>query len=619
MKKIAVLLTSLAMLSTAIAQDAWSEIKRKKRGEVHIYYYNSENFIFNRNGKLEGMEYELLLRFFAFVENKHQVKISTKFIKAPSFGKLYQNIRSGKSGEFGACSFSITAQRLKEVQFSPSYLPDIEVMVSSRDLPVVEDTAAFVARFSKATAYVVRNTTFEEDVLAIKKWIPKLKIAYVNTGVEVLSKIDQEKNCFGYSELPNYIMTFKNGLDIKRQSLFRVERLGHGFIYSLKSDWKNVVEEFFADPGFPKIMNEILRNQLGNDIKDLVFEMNGKNAGRNEISLLNKEVEIQRMEIEKKELESERQRTIRNIFISAIGCALIIVFLLFYLNRVKQRANALLSQQKEEITSQKHIIEEHNKNILDSINYAKLIQESVLPPKELFDEFLPDSFVIYKPKDIVSGDFYFIGRPILPSNSNGDPITVFAVGDCTGHGVPGALLSIIGKTFLQLSLTDKEVNSSADALNYLNHGLVNILKSRKDTVHDGMDIALCAINYRSMELEFAGGNNSAYILRKHEMIQLKPDKHGIGECLPDGSPKPFTNRTFQLQKNDLIYLLSDGYCDQFGGSKGKKFRISQLRDLLLHIHDLPMDEQRKKLETAFEDWKGKLDQVDDVCFIGVRI
>lgn len=616
MKYLFLFILYICCVTYSTAQDTWRNILQKKGGEVVIYYYDSENYIINKNGKFEGIEYELILELFKFIEKKYSVKIKPKFVRAASFGKLYQNIREGKSGEFGFCSFSMTAQRMMEVNFSPRYMPDIEVMVCSRDMPVVEDTAEFLKHFSKATAYVVRNTTFEDDIQQIKKLIPKLKVSYLNTGVEVLRKINQEKNCFGYAELPNYISSFQEGLNIKRQSLFRMERLGHGFIYPKSSDWKNAIESFFEDPSFPRTMNRILKKQLGNDVKDLLFEMEGNSHNSNEINLLNREVEIQRMAIEKKELESERQRMIRNIFISAIICALVIVFLLFYLNRIKQKANLLLSEQKDEIISQKGIIEEHNKNILDSINYAKLIQESILPPKELFDELLPDSFVIYKPKDIVSGDFYFIGRP---QNAGDEPVTVFAVGDCTGHGVPGALLSIIGKTFLQLSLTDSNVNSSADALNYLNQGLVNILKNNKNSLRDGMDIALCAINFDSMEMEFAGGNNPAYIIRGLEVILLKPDKHGIGECLPDGSPKPFKNTTFQLQKNDLIYIFSDGYGDQFGGSKGKKFRASQMRDLFLELREKSMEEQRERIDKAFEDWKGDLEQVDDVCVIGVRV
>lgn len=614
MKKFLLIIWLISFFAPCFSQDAWKDILRKKRGTVVINYYDSENYIIKKNGKFEGIEYDLILELFKFIEQKYQVKINIKFERANSFGELFQDVRFGKMGNFGACSFSMTDERKAQVNFTPRYLPDIEVMISSKDLPVVEDSASFIKNFQGVTAYAVKNTTFEQDILQIKQLIPNLKIVYLKTGVEVLAKVANEKRAIGYAELPNYITSFKNSYSVKRQTLFRVDREGHGLIYPKKNDWNEPIEAFFKEPSFHVIMNRILRKRLGNDIKDLILEMEDRTVKR-EINLLNKELELQGDELAERELQFQRERLIRNLFIGAIILFALIVFLLFYLNKVKNKANQNLSRQKEEISKQKQLIEETNKNMLDSINYAKLIQDSILPSQQQFDEILPNSFVFYRPKDIVSGDFYFIGKPF---NSGGQDISVFAVGDCTGHGVPGALLSIIGKTFLQLGLTDHKVDSCAKALDYLNEGVSEILRSKFSTIRDGMDIAMCAINYDTLQLEFSGGNNPAYILRGEQIVILKPNKQGIGDVDREDRLLPYDNKEFQLQKGDSVYLFSDGFSDQFGGPRGKKYRTSQLRKLLVEIDHLPMQERLKAIETSFLNWKGDLEQVDDVCLLGVQ-
>lgn len=618
---VALLVFICCCFTSAFGQSSWKDILKNKKGEIEIHYYDSENFIIEKNGQLVGIEYDLLLAFFAFVEEKYGVQLKKKFTHAKSFGSLYDGIKTGKSGEFGACSFSMTKERLKEVNFSPRYMPDIEVMVCSKNFKVVEDTASFIREFRNATALVVKNTTFEEDLREIQKLIPHIKVKYTKTGVEILEKINSHDNYLGFSELPNYILSFEKGMKLKRQSLFRFERLGHGFIYPENSDWNEPIEAFFNDPNFKPLMNIIMKKHLGNDIKDLLWVMDDAQTLGNskEVNLLNKELEIQRIEIQKNELEAENQELMRNIFIVTILSVSVIAFFLVYVNRRNRKTNQILSAQKEEILNQKSIIEESNKNVIDSITYAKRIQESILPGSEFFTGLFPESFIFYKPKDIISGDFYFAG---IPSVSERD-VRIFAVGDCTGHGVPGALLTIIGNTFLQLSLKDKNITSCAEALNFLNIGLADILKTDRKNIQDGMDIAMCAIHVKTMELEYAAGNNPCLIIRQGEIITLKPDKHGVGQLDRQGELLAFTNNMFQLQKNDTVYLFSDGYADQFGGPEayngGKKFKISRLKELLLSIQHLPMNEQKNEIEKAFYNWKGELEQVDDICIMGVRV
>lgn len=599
-KKITFFAILLFQLSTIFSQNSWQDILKNKRGKVIIHFYDSENYIYFKNNKLTGIEYDLLLAFISFLEKRHKVSIETEFIHANSFANLFERIHFGKSGEFGACSFSITAERLKQVNFTPKYMADVELLLSTRDYDIAADTSMFIKQFANATAYVVKNTTFEEDLNQLKKFIPSLKVKYVNTGIEIIDRISNSKRALGFAELPNYLTYIKREQHFVRQSLFKFERTGHGIIYPKSSDWTDAVNEFFSSKSFKFTIKKILYKHLGNDIQDLLWEKEKHNK-INEINLLNKEIEIQKVAIEKQELEAKNQALERDIF-GLVGLFILILLILVFLNNKKnKKVNRILNRQKA-------VIEEANKNILDSITYAKRIQSAILPQPKLVKEFLKDSFICYKPKDIVAGDFYWlevVGSKIL-----------FAAADCTGHGVPGALVSVVCNNKLNRSVREYGLTSPDDILNKTRELVVKEFEKSDEDVKDGMDISLCALNIDNNKLKWAGANNPLWILRNNEVMEYKADKQPIGRHFDE---KPFSFKEIQLLKNDIIYIFTDGFQDQFGGEFEKKYRLSRMRELFLSIANKPMEEQRKIIDEVFEKWRGDLEQVDDVCIIGVRI
>jgi len=271
------------------------------------------------------------------------------------------------------------------------------------------------------------------------------------------------------------------------------------------------------------------------------------------------------------------------------------------------------------LEASKKEIQEKNKEIVDSINYAKRIQSALIPPKEVFQQILPQSFIYFKPKDIVSGDFYWISELSTTKGKDDEKLVVFAVVDCTGHGVPGAFMSLIGLKIFDQSIQQKNVNSPAQALDYLNAEVYKTVNKHTDSeniIRDGMDVAFCAINYKEMKLTFSGAKNPVYIIRNKELHEIKGNKQPIGAY---GKITPFTNTEYPIQKGDLIYIFTDGYADQFGGSKGKKMKYKPFKNLLLENADKSMEEQYDILSAHFDSWKGDLEQLDDVCVIGVRI
>lgn len=269
-------------------------------------------------------------------------------------------------------------------------------------------------------------------------------------------------------------------------------------------------------------------------------------------------------------------------------------------------------KQRLEAEHQKEIVEEKQKEITDSINYARRIQNAILPSNRFFRENLPDSFILYLPKDVVAGDFYFL-------ETLGDHIIV-AVADCTGHGVPGAMVSVVCHNALTRSIKEFGYTDSDQILNKTRDLVLETFAKSEDQVNDGMDISICTINRKTGILKHSGANNGLFLLRNNELLEYKADKQPIGKFL---NPKPFTRQEIKIEQGDFFYLFSDGYADQFGGEEGKpggkKFKYSRLKTLLTEIHHKSVDEQKNVLNETLTLWRGDLEQIDDVCIIGFSI
>jgi serine phosphatase RsbU (regulator of sigma subunit) len=277
--------------------------------------------------------------------------------------------------------------------------------------------------------------------------------------------------------------------------------------------------------------------------------------------------------------------------------------------KVQERTEEVV-RQKEEVERQSRKVVELYKNVTDSIRYAKRLQDSILPPEKRIRELLPESFVYYRPKDIVSGDFYWVDRV------NGR--VAFAAVDCTGHGVPGAFMSLIGHNGLNQAIRERGAGRPSEVLKVLNKLAFEALHKDREQflVRDGMDMALCNYDPSRRVLEYAGANSPLYIVRGTEVLRFQPDKRPIGSFELDG--QDFTDHRILLEQGDMVYLFSDGYADQFGGPKGKKFLYKRFRDLLLEISRYPAERQSSMLEEAFRGWRGVHEQVDDILVIGMR-
>lgn len=342
---------------------------------------------------------------------------------------------------------------------------------------------------------------------------------------------------------------------------------------------------------------ELQDSLLNEKVSEQISEM----AAKYEVE--KKELQIKSLEDEKKLQQSEIRSQQIILWSSAGGITLLIVFMTLLYNRFRTTR-----KQKHIIENQKQVVVEKQKEITDSITYAKRIQEAILPPETIIKNLLPNSFFLYKPKDIVSGDFYWLEQ----KNNK----VLFAAVDCTGHGVPGAFVSIVGHNGLTRAVNEFGLTEPAQILNKLNELVEETLRQKDNEVRDGMDISLCSIDFSNNQLQYAGANNPLYLVRNNEIIITKADKQPIGGT---GENKTFANHSFEINRGDSIYIFSDGFADQFGGPKGKKYGYAQFRKFLLSIQNYSMSEQLNLMNVEFNNWKGELEQLDDVCLIGLKI
>lgn len=284
--------------------------------------------------------------------------------------------------------------------------------------------------------------------------------------------------------------------------------------------------------------------------------------------------------------------------------------------KVIRRTNKLLKEREiamAEVENQKEELETKNKSITDSIHYAKRIQEAIMPSFNHFQSILPSSFVLYMPKDIVSGDFYWI-------NETNNKIFVAAV-DCTGHGVPGAFMSIIGVELLRNITNVQGINDAAEILNRLHSGVNDTFAKgvgdESVVVKDGMDVSFCVLDKENNIIQFAGAFTSLYLIRDNKIIEVKGDRYSVGMG-NENEDNQFSSHFITVEPDDMIYIFTDGYVDQFGGPEGKKFKFRRFRHLLLSIHRLPLDEQQKQLKESIDEWCGNHEQVDDILIIGIK-
>ncbi len=392
-------------------------------------------------------------------------------------------------------------------------------------------------------------------------------------------------------------------------------------LYNFKKNWEMAYKEYqlFTSSKDSLFNQESSKKALRSELN---FEFEKKATADSVKHISEQKIKDAEISLQQVQLKQEK---IKNYALYG-GLTLVLFFTGFMINRFR-----VTHRQKEIITRQKHLVDEKQKEIIDSINYAERIQRSFLATKELLDENLKDYFVFFQPKDVVSGDFHWACFTPSPSGRAGEGSFILVTADSTGHGVPGAIMSLLNTSSLERAV-ELGITEPAEILNHTRQTIIERLKKdgSAEGGKDGMDCSLICFNSDKSKLVYAAANNPIWIIRSIspfeegvrrtgdvEMIELSPDKIPVGKH--DRDSVSFTQHEAALQKGDVIYTLTDGFPDQFGGPKGKKFMYKKLKEVLISIAHLPMPEQHKFLKNTLAEWKGNTEQVDDITIVGIRI
>lgn len=500
-----------------------------------------------------------------------------------------------------ATKITSLSEKIDKLQFQKDTVPDTEKLLKDSLNELIDQYKTTIdAEIDTTLSYFFKSIDIKKSIADSAN----LAITYLN--IAALKNKPQKK----FKEALQYLKLAKEIAKKFELNKLLVDIYNEmSFTYSNLNNYKKAYEY--------KVSYDELKDSLSaQDLNKTLAELQEKYENDKK----EKEIALQRSKI-------KQQTTFQTALIIFILLLIILAFVVLRGYQNKRKANLLLEERNKQIELQKAEIEIKNKDIMDSINYARRIQQAILPPSEIISRIFPDYFILFKPKDIVSGDFYWIEKK--------KERRLATVVDCTGHGVPGAFMSIIGANSLNKTINDLRFYHPGDILNQVSILVEEILRQKgKTNIRDGMDMSLIMLDTEKQIAEFSGANNPLYIIRKkgHKMIVngkeklpvIENETHNLFEIKGDKQPigavenrQSFTNHVFTIEKGDRFYLFSDGYADQFGGPKNKKLKYKPFKQILLNISLQNIEENKTFLDKYFEEWKGQNSQIDDVCVMGI--
>ena len=556
------------------------EEKIKVQNNLHWYYSNMGNIYNEQKDYAKALEFSLkAIKVEEKIKDKHALSVTFSNV-----GGIYSTLEKNDSALF---------YYIRSLQLSEEVKDTFSMTLS------LANSAMMYCKLKRyGSAYEYASKGYK---IAIKKGLKDITIFCLKT----LGDVDLASKKYDGAE-KSYLYASALSKEIHSKLLIGDSYLSLSNLYKGKGD----LEKAYA---YYKLYSEAKDTLLNEGNSKLITEMNTKyttEKKEKEIELLKKNEDIQNLELAKKKNELDRQRTVSiSVFVGFL-LLMIVAVLMYSRFRLKKKANEQLQSAFNQIEDKNSQIEKSNLMITDSITYAKRIQDAILPaPEELSKNLSDDFFIFYKPSQIVSGDFYWC-------SAQGDK-TIFVVADCTGHGVPGAFMSMIGNTLLNEIVNERKITSTQKIAELLDEKIIHSLHQHEGTEkYDGMDISICCIDKQTKEISFTGAHHAMYTYNGH-LSKIKGDPFSIGGAQQQKN-KTFSTQHVQYEEGLRLYFLTDGYCDQSGGKENKRFSSKKFESLLDRMQGTTMDEQKEKLEQEFENWKGETKQRDDILVVGIK-
>ncbi len=587
---------------------------------MEIAYQNLELSNQSKDCKLITRAYLLLARVNWFIRNDSKVfafwnQALKEAEKCRDKEILMLTYSEGENHFFNTQQFEKSKQlSLKMAQLNP------ELLIESRYYAGIGDVFRALDKLDSADIYYKKAIKIEEDkenfsqlvsLYSNYSLIPRFQKKY-DVSIEYCKKALDLAIKFKTEEWINIVYrqlsdTYYDKGDYKNAKIYQEKIVKYAGIT------KRTLDQIWTNDRLADINAKLNNFKDAYNNLDIAFRLYEDYNSSESKSNLNKVEEDnlkkqKQLEIDIINQQKESEKKVKNISFIALGISIALIFgIVFSLVKIS-KSKKLIALQQLETEKQKHLVEEKQKEMIESITYAKRLQEAILPPKEFIDKHLPNNFILYKPKDLVAGDFYWAEKI--------NDLFFIAAADSTGHGVPGAMVSVVCSNALNRSVKEFNLIDTGKILDKTRELVLETFEKSVSEVKDGMDVSLLCIDKKNKLIFWSGANNPLWYIQDNILKEIKADKQPIGKT---EYPKPFTRHQINYIENTTFYLFTDGFADQFGGPNGKKFKYKQFSDLLLKNTYLSQEEQSVIFDKTFKEWKGDLEQVDDVCVIGIKI
>jgi serine phosphatase RsbU (regulator of sigma subunit) len=602
------LTTTLTVVAQPYKGDSWETVQEKKTGKVYILHYDRKPFVYvNEKGKVTGVEYDIITEFMSFLQKEKGVKIKVEWIKFDDFHKLYEEVIKSEGGVWGLPSVPLNEINIKEVQTSPVFMPDIEVIISSKNIAVANDKVTLRSSLRHGFPVTIPNSTVEMSLNRIKRaYFAEAKYENVKTEDEIIEHIANNNDKFGYVNLIDYYLADKQGKSLNRQKFFEVKRSNYAFLFPYTSDWTEPFDEFFHEDKYKQLINFIIKKHLGTDVSDILIDVPGEANQKIIDAEETMEKAINNERVMRQEFSAFRWKA----YVAGTLLLVVLLILIFQQSSSRRTYSKKINESEEEIAEIKMELNHVTEQARDGITFAKHIQEVLIPSPEQVKAIFPESFVYYKPKEVVSGDFYWVGQ-------SGDE-KILGLFDSTGKGVRASFVTQLSANILK-AIVQEKITNPADILKEMDRRLSEMIMDAgfEFIEQEGIEAAVCTVNTKDKTIMFAGAHQTIYFFNGDTLQQVKGSRYDIGNVV--FKRKEFHASAFNYKEGDVFYLSSDGFYDQLGSQERMKFMLKNFQELLTDIHKLPIQDQYREIDKIFKAWKGTAKQTDDVCVFGVKL
>jgi len=584
---------------------SWEETQKKKQGIITVLHYDRRPFVYlGEMGQLTGIEHDVISELARYIQSKYDIQIFPQWKKYDNYEAFHKAMQGNiHAGIIGLSSMRLDKENTKGVKLSPPFMKGMEILVSSKNIPTAQSQGQIKALLNGKIAVTLRDSPLEEAIKSIQKeYFPESPIKYVNTQEEISDLIGSNPDMFGYIPLPEYYTQLKQGKEITRQTYFEIPHQGYALTFPENTDWDAIVKEFMESEGFKGTMNFVIKRHLGTDATDMLWEEKKVDISQEEFT-----EELDPASLKVALDESEAQRYILKII--ALVCVVLMFGVVFFWFRNSRKSLKLISERTQEFLKAEEELKITSEKLEKATQFGVYTQQAALRHQARFENLFEESFILFKPREELSGDFYWFEKV--------DNLHILVVLDSTGQMFSAGFIHVQVNYLLDRIIKDSHITEPAQILMELDKKLVEINYEGADFIHkDGLTVSVAIIDEVAKKVSFAGAKQPIYYVKDRKFNQFKGKKFAVGGA--GFKAEEIEQESFEYSAGDMIYLCTDGFQDQLSSDQSR-YMVKRFREFLFEIHDKALASQAIALENEINRWKGSQKQTDDILIIGIKM